>query len=297
MYGKGTYGGAGARPRRAGIVILVVIALIIEALAHWWFLPMAETSRLATIGGLAEVAIWILLFSVLVAVHLRQLPSHIYALLTAGLAVWLSSQTADLMDEFLRQPIWLSVYGEDIARVSGMLLVTLGVLALIRHSAATMQKLEYLSFHDTLTGLYNRRKLQEQTEARKDESYSLLLLDLDHFKSVNDRYGHEAGDAMLRGLAKLLLGRFRPRGQVYRLGGEEFAILVEPADGASLSALAEDVRELIKSYRSPEGMSVSTSIGYGTRRSGEAPGALMRRIDKALYAAKHAGRDRAVAAD
>ena len=282
---------------KTAILILVLGLLLVEALLHWSFLPPAETSRLLTIGGVAEVAIWLLLFSVLVAVHVRELPRSIYALLTVGLAIWLSSQTADLMDEFLRQPIWLSVYGEDIARVSGMLLVTLGVLALIRHSAATMQKLEYLSFHDSLTGLYNRRKLREQIDVQGDGCYSLLLLDLDHFKSVNDRHGHEAGDEMLRGLAGVLLERFRPRGQVYRLGGEEFAILIEASDDASLANVADEVRHLVKSYRSAEGVSVSASLGYGTRRDGETSAGLMRRIDKALYAAKHAGRDRAVAAD
>jgi diguanylate cyclase (GGDEF)-like protein len=287
----------GPGPAKTAILILVIALLALEAAVHWWLLPMARISRLTTIGGLAEIAIWLLLFSVLVAVHLRHLPGHIYGLLTAGLAIWLSSQTADLMDEFLRQPLWLSIYGEDIARVCGMLLVTLGVLALIRHSANVMQKLEYMSLHDTLTGLCNRRRLQQQTAERGDASYSLLLLDLDHFKSVNDRHGHEGGDAMLRGLARVLQERFRSEGEIYRLGGEEFAILVEPLEPARLTELAEEVRDLVKSYRSSEGTSVSTSVGYGTRRRGEAPGALMRRIDKALYAAKHAGRDRAVAAD
>jgi len=295
VLGKGA-SGSGSIPGRTGILILVVGLLLVEALVHWWFLPLAERSRLTTIGGLAEIAIWLLLFSVLVGVHLRRLPVAIYALLTAGLAIWLSSQTADLMDEFLRQPMWLSVYGEDTARVCGMLLVTLGVLALIRHSASIMHKLEYLSFHDSLTGLYNRRMLQQQSEARCDAPYSLLLLDLDHFKEVNDRYGHEAGDAMLRGLGKLLQAHFRDRGEVYRLGGEEFAIVIEAVDDQSLAEMADDVCELIKSYRSEQGVRVSTSIGFGTRRCGEGLGSVMRRIDEALYAAKHAGRDRAARA-
>jgi len=275
----------------------ILMLLAVEALVHWLQLPLAPRNRLLTLGGLAEIAIWLLLFSVLLGVQLRRLPPWIYGLLTAGLAIWLSSQTADLMDEFLRQPLWLSAYGEDSARVVGMLLVMTGVLALIRHSAATMQELEYLSLHDSLTGLYNRRMLQQDSEGFGDASYSLLLLDLDHFKSVNDRFGHEAGDDMLRGLSNVLRARCRDRGRVYRLGGEEFAVIVEPMDAAALIEFGEAVRRRIAAYRDDLAGSVTASVGAGTRRSGERPPELMRRADRALYSAKAAGRDREVVAE
>lgn len=286
----------GSAPFKAVVLVIVLALLVIEALVHLWHLPMAESSRLLTVGGLAEIVVWILLFSVLLGVSLRPLPADIYGLLVAGLAIWLSSQTADLMDEFLRQPLWISAYGEDTARVVGMLLVTLGVLALIRHSAATMQKLEYLSLHDSLTGLCNRRKLQQETRELGDANYSLLLLDLDHFKSVNDRFGHEAGDRMLRELAGVLLQRFGDRDSVFRLGGEEFAVVVDPLDDESLLALGDEVRELIAGYHDGPAGSVTASIGVGTRRASESPVDLMRRVDKALYAAKEAGRNRVFAA-
>jgi diguanylate cyclase (GGDEF)-like protein len=287
----------GRRPWKMVVFAGILALLAIEALVHWMHLPLASRSRLLTLGGLAEIAIWVLLFSVLLGVQLRRLPPLIYGLLTAGLAVWLSSQTADLMDEFLRQPLWLSAYGEDAARVVGMLLVMVGVLALIRHSAATMHELEYLSLHDSLTGLYNRRMLQQDTRDFGGSPYSILLLDLDHFKSVNDRFGHEAGDDMLRGLSKLLLSRFRDRGRVYRLGGEEFAVVVEPMGEKALFELGDEVRKRIAGYHDGPAGSVSASIGVGTRRDGERPSDLMRRVDRALYAAKGAGRDRVVAAE
>jgi diguanylate cyclase (GGDEF)-like protein len=278
------------------VVLLVVIGLGAVAALHWMTLPALPRARLFSIGGLAEIAIWLLLFSLLVSVQLRSLPRRIYGLLTIGLAIWLVSQTADLMDEFLRQPLWISTYGEDIARVTGMLLVTLALLALIRHSGRTMGELERLSYRDSLTGLFNRRMLARRTADRAEATYSLLMLDLDHFKAVNDEYGHEGGDQALREIADLLRSEFDQSDDIFRLGGEEFAVLLEPLSDDRLEQVAESVRERVGAYRSERGARMTVSVGAGTRRSDELPGQLMRRVDGALYQAKDAGRDRVVLA-
>lgn len=266
--------------------------LAAEAITHWLVLEPLDRSRLLTIGGIAECAIWLLLFGVLAAVQFKPLPDRIHALLSAGLSVWLVSQTADLMDEFLRQPLWISTYGEDIARVVGMFITSFGVLALIRHSVSTMHELENLSYRDSLTGLGNRRKFVQMTDARGTRRYSLLMLDLDHFKSVNDEFGHEVGDRVLREIAELLLERFSSRAELFRLGGEEFAMLFDPMDQNDLLDVGERVREAVGRYRSDAGASLTVSVGAGTRMPSELPGQLMRRVDRALYRAKDAGRNR-----
>ena len=277
---------------RRTILPAIITLLAAEVIAHWIVLEPLEQSRLLTIGGIAECAIWLLLFGVLTAVQLRTLPKRIHALLSSGLSVWLVSQTADLMDEFLRQPLWISVYGEDIARVLGMFLTSFGVLALIRHSASTMQELETLSYRDSLTGLGNRRKFGQMIDARGTRRYSLLMLDLDHFKSVNDEFGHEVGDRVLREIAGRLAERFSSEAQLFRLGGEEFAMLFDAMDQNGLLRVGEHVREAVGSYRSDAGASLTVSIGAGTRAPSELPGHLMRRVDRALYRAKDSGRDR-----
>lgn len=295
--GHGRFTTRRTRPGQLSILALVVAVLVVVAAMHWMTLPYLPEGRLLSIGGLAEIAIWLLLFSLLVAVHLRALPPMIYSLLTLGLAIWLVSQTADLMDEFLRQPLWISTFGEDIARVAGMLVVTLGVIALIRHSEATMHELQRLSFHDSLTGLGNRRMLQRVTEEFGDARYSLLLLDLDHFKSINDRFGHDVGDRVLQEIASLLQGRYGDRGKVFRLGGEEFAVVVDPADDEPLEREADRLRREVRRLREETDAGVTISVGAGTRHPAERPGDLMRRVDRALYRAKDAGRNTVMLAD
>jgi len=274
------------------VVSLVAVVLLFEIGLHVYGLPDLENPRLLTLGGAAELAIWLLLGSVLIAVQTQRLPERIYWLLSVGLGIWLISQTADLMDEFLRQPLWLSVYGEDSARVVGMFLVTLGVISLIRHSAAMLQELEFLSFHDSLTGLCNRRMFQKSLAAKDREIFALMLMDLDHFKTINDKFGHDIGDKVLRGIADLLQRHCGDRGEIFRLGGEEFAVVMANASKAELEQCAESFRKRVASLNDDDETRVTISIGTGLRRRGESSSELMRRVDRALYRAKDAGRNR-----
>lgn len=279
-------------PRRLAVLFVILVVILVETWLHWSRLPYLENPRLLTLGGLAEITIWLLLVSVLVAVHVRRLPTRIYWWLTAGLAIWLVSQTADLMDEFLRQPIWISAYGEDSGRVVGMLLVTLGLIALIRHSASILEELEYLSFRDSLTGLCNRRMFQKSIAAQDGRPFGLMLMDLDHFKTINDRFGHDTGDRVLRGIAELLRSHCEERGEIFRLGGEEFAVTMTPVSESELERSAEAFRERVANLNGNEGVRVTISIGTGVLAEGESSSELMRRVDRALYRAKDAGRNR-----
>jgi len=286
-----TRGPAGFTKRRVIAVSLIAAMLVFEVWLHWNWLPYLENPRLLSLGGAAEISIWLLLASVLVAVQTQRLPERIYWLLLVGLAIWLISQTADLMDEFLRQPLWISVYGEDSARVTGMFLVTLGLISLIRHSAAMLQDLEFLSFHDSLTGLCNRRMFQKSIAAKGPEVFGLMLMDLDHFKTINDRFGHDTGDKVLRAIADLLQRHCGNLGEIFRLGGEEFAVLMSGASKAELEQCAESFRRRVASLNGEDDTPVTISIGTGLRRQGESSSELMRRVDRALYRAKDAGRN------
>lgn len=154
---------------------------------------------------------------------------------------------------------------------------------------------------DALTALGNRRAFDDALarllHRRRDEgkTFSLLLLDLDHFKSYNDSFGHPAGDEALRQTGRLLPLALRPGDIATRYGGEEFAVLLPGARNADALMVAErivaDVRNGLWLHRK-----VTASIGVAEAQDGEAAAALIARADKALYAAKQAGRDRAISA-
>ena len=125
----------------------------------------------------------------------------------------------------------------------------------------------------------------------------MLIADIDHFKRVNDEHGHAAGDAALRTLAATLMGGVRAGDLAARWGGEEFAVLVQDADEAALSGLAERLRVLVarSSVRlDMVELTVRISIGGSLATASDSPSSILARADEALYEAKAAGRDRVV---
>ncbi|NEM06674.1 diguanylate cyclase [Geodermatophilus normandii] len=188
---------------------------------------------------------------------------------------------------------------------AGMLdLVAVGVSLLRRREQRLLAATEALSQHDPLTGLANRRYLVEQVprlwrQARREgQRVAALVIDLDHFKQVNDRHGHAAGDAVLQAVAGVLADTVRPSDVLARLGGEELVVLGLVGDPGEAAHLAERLRLAVCAARSAQGHAVTASIGVALARPGDgedAGGALWRlvgRADAAMYAAKQGGRDR-----
>lgn len=175
--------------------------------------------------------------------------------------------------------------------------------ALAIHNAQLVARLEALSTHDELTGLPNRRLFARRLEralARADRyghPVSVLALDLDHFKQLNDRCGHPAGDAALRAVADVLRESLRAVDTAARVGGEELWVLLPETDGPGATEVAEKLRRRVAALH-VEGAStqplghLSVSIGVATRRPGETAEAILERADDALYDAKRSGRDR-----
>ncbi|HSW28499.1 MAG TPA: diguanylate cyclase [Longimicrobiales bacterium] len=164
--------------------------------------------------------------------------------------------------------------------------------------------LERLARTDPLTGLANRRDFMERLEQEVERSdryvrpLSLVSLDLDHFKSVNDTHGHAAGDEVLREAARALRSVCRDVDLAARMGGEELALLLPETDAAGARIVAERVRERIAgaAHRSPSGQAfrVTASLGVATARTGASGEALLQAADEALYRAKGAGRNQVV---
>jgi diguanylate cyclase (GGDEF)-like protein len=156
---------------------------------------------------------------------------------------------------------------------------------------------------DWLTGLHNRRYLARELErlsgARGTGHCSLAVLDLDHFKAINDRFGHGAGDQVLMRVAALLIDQIRTADIVVRTGGEEFVILMPGTEHNAAAACSERLSEAIRDEpwdRIAAGMTVTASVGVATLPDASDLAGLAKLADDRLYAAKRAGRDRVVAA-
>ena len=165
------------------------------------------------------------------------------------------------------------------------------------------QALKELSLRDGLTGLFNRRYFEEAmaleiTRAdRSGASFTLVMVDLDHFKRINDTYGHEAGDEVLREVGTLLRRQFRAGDLSCRLGGEEFAIVLPGADADKALERADELRHalagLALSFKGTSLERVTLSAGIASYPGdGDDAQSIMRAADAALYQAKRDGRDR-----
>jgi diguanylate cyclase (GGDEF)-like protein/PAS domain S-box-containing protein len=163
------------------------------------------------------------------------------------------------------------------------------------------QQLQWQAQRDALLGIYNRRAFEEFLEremsrvSRRASRLSLAMLDIDHFKAVNDTYGHLLGDDILKELTELAESRIRREDVLARWGGEEFVVLLPDTGDEGARRVAEDLRQAVAEADFPGPGRVAVSVGVAEMRPGEELKDLTRRVDEALYAAKAAGRDRVVA--
>jgi diguanylate cyclase (GGDEF)-like protein len=170
--------------------------------------------------------------------------------------------------------------------------------AVIGESSRQKRHLEQLATVDQLTGLRNRRWLDDAFErqlaraVRTGQAMSVMMLDIDHFKRLNDTHGHACGDAVLRRVAQTLADGLRPQDLAARYGGEEFAVLLPGINEENAVAIAERIREAVQEEGAAAGPPVTVSIGIASRSGDQPLTALLERADEALYRAKNTGRNR-----
>ena len=159
-------------------------------------------------------------------------------------------------------------------------------------------ELDHQASHDRLTGVFNRKQIEEHLdlEIGRSERYgtpfALIMFDLDHFKSVNDSFGHQVGDQILVWVSRLIEGRLRDSDLLARWGGEEFMILLPHTEAEEAARLAERLRLLVVEQEVPGQPSVTLSLAVTEYRPGEDIKGLTKRLDQALYRAKGSGRNR-----
>ena len=199
--------------------------------------------------------------------------------------------------DYLRKPFEAN---ELMARVSAALRTKELQDELRRRNA----ELDRVSRIDMLTNIYNRRHLDEHLRRaisgarRHGRTVGVLLVDIDHFKDVNDQYGHLAGDAVLKEVAARLQGAMRTEDALGRWGGEEFIAVLTDTPGESIGVLAERMRQVIavKPFVLDDGTKIRVTVSIGHTAGTEDAEVLVHRSDDALYVAKEAGRNQVAAA-
>jgi len=193
----------------------------------------------------------------------------------------------------------------NIANLTTVVLLIWGLaFSYERSNETAKQKLIYIASHDFMTGLYNRSVLNDVFQDKLKESFNnqrplcLLIADLDHFKNINDIYGHYVGDEFIKKFADILEKYSGPEGTCFRVGGEEFCIVFSSTDITRCHQIAEDIRQatqdiIIDSNKEP--MPVTTSIGIVSCNKKVCDmSELLKRADRKLYQAKQQGRNQVV---
>lgn len=214
----------------------------------------------------------------------------------------------ELFESATRRQVELLWAGHGIMWLLGLAGLYIGYTGLKRrtqerdHAEEELKRvnviLENQATTDSLTGIYNRRKFLELLQAQIQEAkrygmpLALIFFDIDHFKQVNDTYGHAAGDTVLQELTRIVTGLIRQTDIFARFGGEEFVILVHNNDVRTGRELAEKIRSSVEYHRFPQMGTVTCSFGVVQFYPDDTAETVIKRADDAMYSAKQAGRNR-----
>lgn len=248
--------------------------------------------------------------------QLSSLTQHARRPLVLGFFFISVSSVSDWIDEFVSYTEQVDVVIETVEAMFAFGLIFAGIgfyrwlqwqEQILAQQAERTQHFRLLSELDGLTDVYNRavldRELPQQLQlaqhARGD--LALLLIDLDHFKRINDQYGHSVGDQVLRGFAHMLKSVFNNHKLIFRYGGEEFALLLPAMSASDATQVAERLRQETQSMtvdnQDGHTVTVTTSVGVALAKPGDTAMSLLQRADEALYQAKQSGRNRVCLAD
>ncbi|WP_340680238.1 GGDEF domain-containing protein [Paraglaciecola sp.] len=218
-----------------------------------------------------------------------------FMLLSPTIALMLSLTMISIIGGILWSQLNSLMYYQSLFSI---LATALFIYAFTNHMFRQQQILRQLSIKDPLTGVGNRRALEDKLlelmsykRAHRDNTSTLILIDLDQFKDINDHYGHAIGDQILITFASLVNQKLRNNESLYRLGGEEFVITVANKNRDKASILAEEIRELVDLFLFTNSIHLTISIGIAESQAKETTLDWLGRADAAMYKAKGAGRN------
>lgn len=263
---------------------------------------MANISARIIVGGLVFITQILLVFCALLSRHYRVSGRGKY-LLASGLGIMISVLAMrilsaifvpDQLTSILREtPIQVLTF---LAAFITLILTSNGFVLMIKERAD--ERIRLMAMKDRLTGIWNRIRLEEaaQLEIARLERYghpvSLIMVDLDHFKEINDQFGHTMGDVVLKEFCAVVQGCIRTTDLLGRWGGEEFLILLPNSGFANAAPLAERIRAAVEQHEFAGRHRITASLGFAVCQSTDTWDSWLDRADKALYRAKNAGRNR-----
>lgn len=282
----------------AGVVDVLIVACIMSGVVYVW--RGGDLSRVSimviassTIGCLAIVAVagniavpWI--YAVLLANFL--VVDRKMAVIAAAVVILGAALLPEAFDSLLQRLVFATT----------ALAVSLFAFVFAHRTETQREQLETLAGADSLTGAYNRRAMDRELQIAVDSMrrdgipVGLALLDLDHFKRINDSFGHEAGDHVLVAFARVVASATRRSDRLFRFGGEEFVLLLPGAGADVLPGLCEKLRKSVADQLRHQDDVITVSIGAAALMPGEDVATWLGRADAAMYRAKHEGRNRVV---
>jgi diguanylate cyclase (GGDEF)-like protein len=274
-----------------------------QLLAYLHFTYAAPDLRARILIRTVAISIQCALTVAILLRHRGRLLRHA-RLVTAGIYIaFLFLQFSRLIATAISTPVFDVSYLDSVQAFFtsfGFALGLAGVASIIwLGMSAQRENLQLMATTDGLSGLMNRRAfdqvLQRELEyaERRNEPVALLMIDIDHFKEINDEYGHQMGDEVIRRVSHLLCLNTRAMDAVARYGGEEFAMILRGMHLSQAESIAERLRTQIEAMVGlPEPVRVTASIGIAVASSGDTVTTILKRSDKALYTSKRSGRNR-----
>lgn len=276
-------------------VLLSAALSVLVVIINLTFFPLKSAGKtlLYNPGWVFDALQFFILNFILYSFNRIAVKARLRRWLNVGLIVWIISAAFDLMDEIIVQPPWVGYFIEDMTQLVGMMCVSIGVFHLVHYINDRYADVSIDSFRDELTQLPNRRYFTDALMDMRSENYYLFFIDIDHFKQINDRYGHDRGDEVLRQFGAMLAALYDDKVLAARIGGEEFAVIMQTSFIEDAEQLARQIIQRTQALVIDDAIHLTVSVGVAGKKENERLEKLLKRVDVALYQAKRLGRNRA----
>lgn len=247
-----------------------------------------------------ELVLALLMYCFLCLFQFFQGTSKTYTYVSLGIAINFLTNLSDVLDEICDFPLIISYLTDDFPKITALIFVILGIKEWMHSNKTMISKLEELATYDGLTGIFNRQSIDAKLNyaiskvRRYPSSLSIILFDIDHFKKINDTFGHAVGDSILKELSNVTANSLRELDLLGRYGGEEFLIILQETSIEGAQTVAVKVCEAIANNAFDTVQQVTVSLGVAELRDNETAEHFVQRADMALYVAKDSGRNRSV---
>ena len=274
------------------VALAVLVLLILRWSLSWLIVPPAD-AMMGILLGLLYTPILVTVTTLLWTRY--SLAIGVTTGLLMGAIAIIGSRREGLSDAYLNDWRLGFMVACGYSLFAWLLSIWAGERAELQHTAERIERLREAANTDTLTGIANRRVAEHRLHAfaAGQRRYAIMMIDIDHFKLINDHHGHDTGDRILQRVAEVLTSRMRPQDTVARWGGEEFLVIAESVTRDEAAMIAESLRSLVE-RDTQEVLATTISIGVVHSHVGRRTEQMLKRADEALYAAKNSGRNQVI---